>query len=327
MMSCFPDKTTLCDASPEIYQRIFSQVADGIVGVDEGGVIRLCNPAAEKMFGWPPGQLLGRSLDVLLPDQIRGRHAQHLRDFANGEVEARYMNQRATEIRGQKADGSEISLWATILRTQSESGHMMVAVLRDVTDTLRHQRELQRLADLDPLTGLPNRRAFYSMAEKTLEHCHRLNEPVSLAIFDLDHFKLINDTYGHLAGDRVLECFGNILSRSTRPHDFVARWGGEEFILLLSQTDLELSRAAAERIRREVQDLAFSVGPPDHLISIHATVSVGITASSDPSDSLRDLIQRADTALYEAKRRGRNRVNAVNEPINVRPASNARQVC
>ena len=192
-MSCLPANTLLSEESSDIYQRIVAEVADGIVGVDASGVIRLCNPAAEQMFGWAPGQLHGRSLDVLLPDRIRSRHAQHMRDFARGEVDARYMNQRASELRGQKADGTEISLWATILRTQSQSGHMMVAVLRDVTDVISRQQALQRLADFDPLTGLVNRRAFQIRAEEALEQCCRFNQPVSLAIFDLDHFKLIND--------------------------------------------------------------------------------------------------------------------------------------
>ncbi|MBX9459644.1 MAG: diguanylate cyclase [Rhizobium sp.] len=306
----------MSDEASDIYKRIVSEVADGIIGVDASGSIRLCNPAAEQMFGWTPGQLLGQPLDVLLTDQARVHHSHHLSAFARGDVDARYMSQRSSGIKGRKADGSEISLWITILRTRSETGGvMMVAVLRDVTEALGHQRALERLADLDPLTGLLNRRSFLAAAEQVLERCSGFNEPLSVVMFDLDHFKRINDTYGHPAGDGVLETFGTILSKHCRRYDLAARWGGEEFILVLARTNLQLGSAVADRVRGALAEIVFQSEQPAETETFRATVSAGIASATAPSDTLKELVSRADTALYEAKRLGRNRLAMEATPV------------
>ena len=158
-----------------------------------------------------------------------------------------------------------------------------------------HARELART---DALTGLANRRP-------AIERLGELSKPgteqFSLAIVDFDHFKVLNDEFGHVCGDRVLATIGHELSRNVRQSDLIARWGGEEFLILLPDTTVDDAAELMERVRHAVDHVA--VYCPDHLH--HVTVSIGIGAGSDES---MDAIRRADAALYEAKEAGRNQV-------------------
>lgn len=304
--SCFGEAT-------ELYEKIVYQVADAIVAIDESGVIRLCNPAAERLFGWPPGHLIGKPLDILLPINIRTGHARHIRDFAAGNVETRHMGQTIGTIKGLRADGSEIDVWSTILRTNTSAGVMMVAVIRDVTETQAQRRELQRLADTDYLTGVLNRRAFIKKAKQSQMQELCSSATFSIALFDIDDFKQINDRYGHAAGDDVLTSFGSILSEKSRSGDIVARWGGEEFIMLFPETDLEPATWLAEQICDCVRNFRFSVGDHPLDTSARVTVSCGVASCTFDTTPLQRFISHADQALYEAKSSGKNRVVAYPE--------------
>ncbi|MCA1971111.1 MAG: sensor domain-containing diguanylate cyclase [Rhizobium sp.] len=296
---------TLQNESADIYRKIFFEIADGIIGIDDKSIIRLCNPAAESIFGWQPGQLLGKSLGALLPEQLRERHGDYIRQFAIGEINAHYMGQRDTNIVGRRADGSEVSLGVTILRTQAEAGLMMIAVIRDISDVVSYQRELKRLAETDPMTGLLNRRAFKEIAEHAITIGNRHGSSYSLILFDLDHFKSVNDTYGHDAGDAVISQFAEIIRSSVRNHDLAGRWGGEEFIVFLPDVGDGNARWTAERIRRDVAEFPFGDALGKEL---HMTVSAGIASSENAKLTLPSLITRADHALYRAKALGRNKV-------------------
>jgi diguanylate cyclase (GGDEF)-like protein/PAS domain S-box-containing protein len=320
-VSCLPGDLELLKEATELYQKIVCEVADGIIAVDEAGVIRLCNPAVERIFGYPPGQLIGKPLDILLPAAARPGHSAHLEEFARGTADARNMGQRPGSIRGLKIDGTEVDLWATILRTRTSAGLMMVAVIRDFTDALTQQRELQRLADTDSLTALLNRRAFLRAADQSMTLSVQSRSPFAVAIFDLDHFKGINDTYGHAAGDTVLAAFANILSNQSRRHDLVARWGGEEFVLFLPQTEMTAARKITEQICKTVGEFPFPTGSQPSDPTVGLTVSCGLACYSYSQVTLQTLISRADDSLYEAKRRGRNcivtTIEAANEHANI----------
>lgn len=163
----------------------------------------------------------------------------------------------------------------------------------------RYQSRLETQATLDSLTGLPNRRGFNLLAGNTLSS----TSPVVVMLLDLDHFKQLNDTHGHLAGDTVLAGFAEDLKSCLRQSDVICRWGGEEFIILLRDSDLAGARRVAEQIRllAEQHDYSFSG------ITVQVTVSAGLT-ERQTNDSLQDLIARADRALYRAKLSGRNQV-------------------
>jgi diguanylate cyclase (GGDEF)-like protein len=176
--------------------------------------------------------------------------------------------------------------------------------------TMAFDREalgLRTVAHTDGLTGILNRGAFMEAAEASLRRCVRAGQPWSIVAFDLDHFKAVNDSYGHAVGDQVLRCFADAVKRSLRDRDLIGRVGGEEFVAICPETNAATAQVIAERIR-----LAFSAacqfvgGRP-----IHATVSAGI-ASAAAGQSLSDAMKASDDALYRAKARGRNRVERAN---------------
>ncbi|CAD5107522.1 GGDEF domain-containing protein [Zestomonas carbonaria] len=155
----------------------------------------------------------------------------------------------------------------------------------------------------DPLTGIGNRRAFIDAAERLLADCVRLRRPAVLLLCDLDHFKRLNDHFGHAAGDQALADFGRILASRTRQQDICARIGGEEFVCLLAEADHGVALALAERIRQEFAELPFATGG-------QLSVSIGIATAEQAGYDLTRLLSLADQALYAAKAAGRNRVEA-----------------
>jgi two-component system, cell cycle response regulator len=164
--------------------------------------------------------------------------------------------------------------------------------------------EAHRLAATDSLTGLMNRRAFMEAMARERSRAVRHTLPLSLLMLDVDHFKRVNDTHGHDAGDAVLRGIAAVLQKIARKSDFVSRWGGEEFVVALAQTADAGGRIAAERVRRAIAETPFILPNGG---SLQATASVGL-ASATALINLEELISRADKALYAAKARGRNRV-------------------
>lgn len=182
------------------------------------------------------------------------------------------------------------------------------------TESLRaHVAQARVEAFTDALTGLNNRHAFDCRLEEEYARWNRYEYPLSMIVVDVDHFKKVNDTYGHLAGDKVLHVIGSHLKRSTRKVDFPARYGGEEFVVLLPEVDLRGARIVAEKIRRAVEEKPFHSG--DSRVNI--TVSCGV-ASFRKGDGRKTPFERADEALYLAKREGRNRCRTEEH---IRPAS------
>ena len=161
-------------------------------------------------------------------------------------------------------------------------------------------RLLESLAFSDPLTSLPNRRALATQMEIEIATAHRHGAPVCVVMIDIDHFKCINDTFGHRSGDQVLQRIGPLLLENLRITDALCRWGGEEFLMVCTATRDDTCLEIAERLRREVERCEFPHQKP-------VTISVGV-ASLRSGDGLTDLVDRADHALYRAKRLGRNRV-------------------
>lgn len=178
--------------------------------------------------------------------------------------------------------------------------------LRAMTQSLSKRSEnLQHAALTDGLTGMQNRRYFDDALAQYLEEFKRINRPVGLMILDLDHFKSVNDTHGHDAGDEVLRAVADCLREFTRYHDVVARLGGEEFAIVAPNMDADTLTKFANRIRMAVSQITISSGN----IRIRVTVSVGL-AIWDGREGSDDLFRRADAMLYKAKRDGRNRVCA-----------------
>jgi diguanylate cyclase (GGDEF)-like protein len=170
------------------------------------------------------------------------------------------------------------------------------------------RNEWKRIANTDGLTGLLNRRVFEDLVQTELLRIQAGSGQFSILLLDIDHFKEVNDRYGHLAGDEVIRRVGAALRDAVRPTDPLARFGGEEFVLMLRSTDAEQAMAAAERMRQEIEMLQGLPGPQ------HITASIGVAASRREG-TVEEVINRADDALYRSKRAGRNRVTGESDRI------------
>jgi diguanylate cyclase (GGDEF)-like protein len=163
--------------------------------------------------------------------------------------------------------------------------------------------ESRRMAAIDALTGIANRRAFVQQGEVEVNRSRRYQLPLSVLLMDVDHFKQINDKFGHAVGDRVLAAMGAILKANLRMPDIPARWGGEEFVVALPSTSLSGAETVAERLRAAVEESNIQHDGA----KVPTTISIGV-AELSAEDTLEAVVERADHAMYEAKSSGRNRV-------------------
>jgi two-component system cell cycle response regulator len=177
------------------------------------------------------------------------------------------------------------------------------------SDRLRYNVQLSlEMAITDQLTGLYNRRYMGRHLDTLIANARKSGRPIAFLILDIDHFKSVNDTYGHDIGDEVLRDFAGRISANLRGIDLACRYGGEEFVVVMPETDMELASTVAERLRRSVEATPFDISREPHKLNV--TISIGIAGSEGGSDSPDALLHRADQALYRAKREGRNRVVA-----------------
>jgi diguanylate cyclase (GGDEF)-like protein len=256
------------------------------------------------MYNLQGALLIGRGRDADIRIQGDGISRQHARmkvgaegvQFEDlGSTNGSFVNGEKVE-RALLQDGDKIQLGtATILKF----------TYQDEIDE-DFQRQMFESASRDALTQVYNKRFFVERLNSEFAYAIRHRALLSLIIFDIDHFKRINDTYGHLAGDSVLRQLGALLDDAVRKVDIVARYGGEEFVMLLPETNREGGILFAERLRDRIAGKAFDVGLEQ---PVHLTVSIGIASFPSPRvTTTEDLFARADEALYRAKSGGRNRV-------------------
>lgn len=184
---------------------------------------------------------------------------------------------------------------------------LLFSIVMDVTESKRMELELEMRANTDALTGLPNRRHLMELAEQELARAQRYEAPFSLLLLDVDYFKRINDTYGHKAGDLALQALSDQCRHELREVDVIGRFGGEEFAVILPETDQERALEAAERLRQQVAAMRVPLPQGDML---EMTVSIGLAVLTETVGGLDELLQQADKALYAAKQAGRNQVRS-----------------
>lgn len=273
------------------FERLMRASTSGVAVLRDGRIVDT-NPGLEQLTGQDRDRLVGQPVSALFAEGSRDALERYLQQ---GEFQEREL------LVSHSANGAlpvEVSLSA--LGQEADDG---ILEMRDISRHKALENQLNRLATHDPLTGTLNRRAFDQAAEGELERAQRYGHTFCVALLDLDHFKRINDEYGHAAGDQVLKSFATCCGQQLRTTDCLARFGGEEFIILLVDTGLEDARQLLERTRAAVHGMQVRELPETQTIRF----SAGLT-QWQPDDNLDSLVRRADQALYRAKRSGRDRI-------------------
>ncbi|WP_448202849.1 sensor domain-containing diguanylate cyclase [Azospirillum sp. sgz302134] len=283
--------------SEERLQAILEQSPIGVsVSRRDNGRIIFANTRFAELIGLKREDVIGRQArDYYLDSNQRDRVVERLR--TSGSV----VNM---EVQFRRADGSAFWTLFTVNQAVIQGVQVNLAWIYDYTERRNMEEALRDMASRDPLTGIYNRRSFMELARSQLARAHRFNEPMSIFVLDVDHFKRINDSYGHATGDDALRMVAGGCQAILREYDILGRLGGEEFVVVLPGATADESRVVAERVRRHLARMAIP-GPEGRF---HLSCSIGISALDGPNDTLEKAIHRADLALYRAKREGRNRV-------------------
>ena len=273
---------------------------------DTNQVIYLSN-GFESIFGIPISEATNKHWAEVIhwTPESKQDYQHHLSSLIRGNEEFSKFELSFIHPDGKKKHVSVSEYIAT-----DEGGATVIeGIVEDITSRIELENTLEHMALFDSLTGLYNRKAIEFALTNEIQRSGRYQHQVSVLLLDLDHFKLVNDTHGHQAGDRVLEAFATVLSDSIRTSDSAGRYGGEEFIVLLPETALEHATAMAERLRQRISELR--VNYEDNIIEL--TTSIGVAVFPDHADAWEELNPRLDKALYAAKHAGRNCVKVANQ--------------
>lgn len=283
------DMLMIADEYPSLLQMIANH-ADDFISIENGYHEYIyASPSVAHLFGWTPGDLHGRVIHTLHHADDTGHVSTARAKLVAGEAaSARY------RYRLQCPSGSY--RWVESRSRLSDSAVYVITTTRDIHEEVLRLQELEFLASRDMLTSLLNRRAITIALHDELSRSRRCAGAMSIALFDVDAFKQINDTLGHLAGDALLQSLGNCIECNKRCYDVLGRWGGDEFLLLMPDTMINQAVDVVMRIRDAV-----AVALPE------ITLSFGLSDSSAVS-SADTLLTQADKALYQGKRSGGNQV-------------------
>lgn len=309
--------------SEERYRLIADRASDIIWTMDAGGRLTYVSPSVAKLLGYTPTELVRQTLtDMFTPSSLAVFQEVFQNSLARVEAGLSVEPFRG-ELEQPRKDGSTVWTEAATNGLYNTDGQFagFVGITRDITERRRLEAELRQardaaetanlalqaaneelshLATTDTLTGVWNRRHFEEVVEVEIARAQRYGEPLSLLIFDIDHFKWINDKHGHLAGDRVLVEVTQLVRGKLRVADLLARWGGEEFVVVMPHCGITEAACLADKLRALMADETFTeVGT--------VTSSFGV-AEWSPEETLGVWFKRADEALYRAKQAGRNRV-------------------
>jgi len=297
---------------PLAHDRVVENLADGVIVVDREDRIIDLNRSAQRITGLDRDRVFGQAatdalssypaiIEVLAaPDGDPSVGASRRDMVITHSGIPRYFALSSSEVTSRRGE----PLGSTV-------------IMHDITERVRLFEQARELANKDDLTGLPNRRHFFEMTTKEFDRARRYHQPVCLLLFDIDHFKQVNDTFGHRAGDKLLRDLAKIWRRELRVSDLIGRVGGEEFAVLLPETDLMLATEVADRLREATESVPVSSAIGNKQDYMTVTISVGAAelqkTRAGALETLDSVLERADRALYQAKDMGRNAVVASTE--------------
>lgn len=276
-------------------------ISEGIIAVDSKGKVFAVNPSAEKMFGYTSKEFIGMQIEELIPERLRKVHESHRERFMKKMV-SREMGE-GKNLTALDKWGKKFPVEVGLNKIDYHKEKSVVAIITDITKRLQAEELLKKAAMTDSLTELYNRRAFNELLSFHENKSAYEKDSYSIIMGDIDHFKSINDNYGHDAGDNVLKSLAKIIQKSIRRNDVAARWGGEEFIILVPETSAEGGVIFAEKFRKEIENTYIETGSD----KINVTMSLGV-AQKKQGKTAEEVIKEADKNMYTAKQSGRNRV-------------------
>jgi len=280
---------------------------DPIIGVDAKGIVTIFNPAAESLLLYRVADVVGKMSIVDIYGGIeRARRIKGLLDD-----EAQYgglgrLEGYETEVYAKDGCRIPIRLSATLMDPGSGQAQGSIGFFHDQSARKKLEARLKELSVTDDLTGLHNQRHFYETVEAELERARRYGRALSLICIDLDKFKQINDELGHLEGDRVLRFIGKVIRRDLRKADQAFRYGGDEFMIILPETEVMSAEMLADRLRLRFNEYAPYNNGKSQIREFDLSLSLGVTVT-DGYETVEELINRADKAMYKAKQAGGDR--------------------
>jgi PAS domain S-box-containing protein len=209
----FPE---LPDEKESFFSKIVELAADSILAINEDLKLVFFNQEAEKTFGYKSEEIIGQHINKLIPTEYHETHNKHIKEFLSKNIVSRLMNMRSNiEVKGQRKDGSIFFCEVSIIKVGMRTGVFLVAILRDITKSKEAEKKLRNLAEIDALTGIMNRGTIENILRREIERASRYDKNLALLMLDIDHFKKVNDTFGHDIGDIVLKnltliCLDNI---------------------------------------------------------------------------------------------------------------------
>lgn len=272
---------------------------NAMIMVDETGLIILTNSQVDKLFGYEPNALIGKNVVVLIPESKQGTHAKHIAQHFKLPIDGEIGVGR--KLYALHRNGHEFRVEIRLTTIVNQEGNYTIASVVDITERLEYETRINQLINFDPLTGLPNRQMLSERVRHEIQAAYRGNKHLAVMFMDLDNFKNVNDTLGHLFGDLLLMEVGQRLQSVLRATDMVARVGGDEFIILLPDSGEGAAARVASKILKLMSKSCFI---QEHDLTI--TPSIGIAVFPENGGDFEILSQRADNAMYRAKEEGRN---------------------
>lgn len=286
-------------AREEHLRKIMDTIVDGIITMDQSGIIETVNPAAEQIFGYRPGELVGENVSILLPDTSTNSTGDFA--FENLLNDASNTKNNRQEFIAKRRDNTLFPLEIAISSLKAAGRQLFIGALHDITERQLNESKLREMATTDPLTKMPNRTLFNERLKTAIDRADNGQSKIAVLFVDLDNFKNINDAMGHFTGDRVIQAAGERLQACVGKADTVAHLGGDEFSVIL---DNVADNAEIETIAK---NMLATIANPFHVNGreIVTSGSLGVVPYPGSAENIDELLKNVDTAIHHAKRNGR----------------------